>query len=163
MYDLQVAAFQADLTRVATLMVGREGSLRVYPEIGVPDSHHPLTHHRGNPEWIEKVVKINQFHVEMLAYFLGKLKATPDGDGTLLDHTMVVYGSGLSDGNRHTHEDLPILLAGRGGGTLQPGRHLTYPPGTCVTNLYMALLDRMGVHPKSIGDSTGEVQHLSDL
>jgi hypothetical protein len=162
MYDLQAAAFQADLTRVATLMVGREGSLRVYPEIGVPDSHHPLTHHRGNPEWIEKVVKINQFHIEMLAYFLGKLKATPDGDGTLLDHTMIVYGSGLSDGNRHTHEDLPMLLAGRGG-SLQSGRHLTYPPGTCVTNLYMALLDRMGVHPKSIGDSTGEVQHLSDL
>ena len=163
MYDLQVAAFQTDLTRVASLMVGREGSLRVYPEIGVPDSHHPLTHHRGNPEWIEKVVKINHFHVEMLAYFLGKLKATPDGDGTLLDHAMIVYGSGLSDGNRHTHEDLPILLAGHGGGTLQPGRHLTYPPGTCVTNLYMALLDRMGVHPKSIGDSTGEVTHLSDL
>jgi hypothetical protein len=163
MYDLQVAAFQTDLTRVASLMVGREGSLRVYPEIGVPDSHHPLTHHRGNPEWIEKVVKINHFHVEMLAYFLGKLKATPDGDGTLLDHAMIVYGSGLSDGNRHTHEDLPILLAGGGGGTLQPGRHLTYPPGTCVTNLYMALLDRMGVHPKSIGDSTGEVTHLSDL
>jgi Protein of unknown function (DUF1552) len=161
MYDLQVAAFQADLTRVATLMVGREGSLRVYPEIGVPDSHHPLTHHRGNREWIEKVVKINQFHVELFAYFLGKLKSTPDGDGTLLDHTMIVYGSGLSDGNRHTHEDLPILLAGRGGGTLQPGRHLTYPPGTCVTNLYLALLDRMGVHPKLIGDSTGEVQHLS--
>ena len=163
MYDLQVAAFQTDLTRVASLMVGREGSLRVYPEIGVPDSHHPLTHHRGNPEWIEKITKINLFHVEMLAYFLGKLKATPDGDGTLLDHAMIVYGSGLSDGNRHTHEDLPILLAGRGGGTLQPGRHLVYPPGTCVTNLYMALLDRMGVHPKSIGDSTGEVTHLSDL
>jgi hypothetical protein len=161
MYDLQVAAFQADLTRVATLMVGREGSLRVYPEIGVPDSHHPLTHHRGNPEWIEKVAKINQFHVELFAYFLGKLQSTPDGDGTLLDHTMIVYGSGLSDGNRHTHEDLPILLAGRGSGALRPGRHLTYPPGTCVTNLYMALLDRMGVHPKLIGDSTGEVQHLS--
>jgi hypothetical protein len=163
MYDLQVAAFQADLTRVATMVVGREGSLRVYPEIGVPDSHHPLTHHRNNPEWIEKVVKINRFHVELLAYFLGKLKATPDGDGTLLDHVMIVYGSGISDGNRHTHEDLPILLAGRGGGTLQPGRHLTYPNGTCLTNLYAALLDRMGVHPKSIGDSTGEVAHLSDI
>jgi hypothetical protein len=163
MYDLQVAAFQADLTRVATMVVGREGSLRVYPEIGVPDSHHPLTHHRNNPEWIEKVVKINHFHIELFAYFLGKLKATRDGDGTLLDHTMIVYGSGISDGNRHTHEDLPILLAGRGGGTLQPGRHLAYPYGTCLTNLYVALLDRMGVHPKTIGDSTGEVEHLSDL
>src|SRR5439155_2194809 len=125
-----------------------EGSLRVYPEIGVPDSHHPLTHHRNNPDWIEKVVKINRFHVELFAYFLGKLKATRDGDGTLLDHTMIIYGSGLSDGNRHTHEDLPILLAGRGGGNLQPGRHLAYPDGTCLTNLYVALLDRMGVHPK---------------
>jgi len=163
MYDLQVAAFQADLTRVATMVVGREGSLRVYPEIGVPDSHHPLTHHRNNPDWIEKVVKINRFHIELLAYFLGKLKSTRDGDGTLLDHTMIVYGSGLSDGNRHSHEDLPILLAGRGSGTLRPGRHLAYPDGTSLTNLYVALLDRMGVHPKSIGDSTGEVEHLSDI
>jgi hypothetical protein len=162
MYDLQVAAFQADVTRVATMMVGREGSGRVYPEIGVPDSHHPLTHHRGNPEWIEKVTKINRFHVELFAYFLGKLKSTPDGDGTLLDHSMIVYGSGLSDGNRHTHEDLPILLAGRGG-ALRPGRHLISPPGTRATNLYLALLDRMGAHPKSLGDSTGEIDHLSDL
>jgi Protein of unknown function (DUF1552) len=163
MYDLQVAAFQADLTRVATMMVGREGSVRVYPEIGVPDAHHPLTHHRGNPEWIEKVAKINRFHVELFGYFLGKLKSTSDGDGSLLDHAMIVYGSGLSDGNRHSHEELPILLAGRGGGSLQPGRHLLYPQGTCVTNLYLALLDRMGVHPRSIGDSTGEIEHLSDL
>src|SRR5712692_6398407 len=163
MYDLQVVAFQTDLTRVATLMLGREGSMRVYPEIGIPDPHHPLTHHRENPDWIEKVKQINCLHVELFAYFLKKLKSTADGDGSLLDHSMIVYGSGLSDGNRHTHEDLPVLLAGRGGGTLQPGRHLTYPPGTCVTNLYMALLDRMGVHPKSIGDSTGEVTHLSDL
>src|SRR5205807_6543509 len=163
MYDLQVAAFQADLTRVATMMMGREGSLRVYPEIGIPDSHHPLTHHRNNPEWIEKITKINHFHVEMLAYFLGKLKATPDGDGTLLDHAMIVYGSGLSDGNRHTHEDLPILLAGRGDGSLRPGRHIVYPSGTPITNLYLALLDRVGVQPEKLGDSTGKIEHLTDL
>jgi hypothetical protein len=162
MYDLQVAAFQADLTRVATMMVGREGSLRVYPELGVPDSHHPLTHHRGIPDWIEKVVKINHFHAELFAEFLGKLKSTPDGEGTLLDHVMVVYGSGLSDGNRHTHEELPILLAGHGG-SLRPGRHVVYPRGTCLTNLYMSLLDEMGARPEKIGDSTGEVEYLTDL
>ena len=108
MFDLQAIAFQADLTRVSTLMLGREGSLRTYPEIGVPDPHHPLTHHRDNPEWIEKVTKINVLHMELFANFIAKLAATPDGDGTLLDHSMVVYGSGIADGNKHTHEDLPV-------------------------------------------------------
>jgi hypothetical protein len=163
MYDLQVVAFQADLTRVATLMVGREGSLRVYPEIGIPDPHHPLTHHRNNPDWIEKVTRINCHHAELFAYFLRRLAAIPDGEGTLLDHAMVVYGSGLSDGNRHTHEELPVLLAGRGGGSLKPGRHLVYPVGTPLTNLYLSLLDRLGVRPEILGDSTGALQHLSDL
>lgn len=163
MYDLQVVAFQADVTRISTLMVGREGSMRVYPEIGIPDPHHPLTHHRNNPDWIEKVVKINTLHTELLAYFLGRLQATREGEGTLLDHTMVVYGSGLADGNRHTHEDLPVLLAGRGGGGLKPGRHLRYKNGTPITNLYLTVLDRMGVRPESIGDSTGRVEHLSDI
>ena len=163
MYDLQVVAFQTDLTRVATLMIGREGSLRVYPEIGVSDPHHPLTHHRNNPEWIEKVAKINCLHTELFAYFLDKLKSTPDGDGTLLDHSMVIYGSGLSDGNRHKHENLPILLAGRGDGSLKPGQHIIYKPGTPLTNLYLTLLDRMGVRPESIGDSTGKLEHLTGL
>jgi hypothetical protein len=163
MFDLQIVAFQTDLTRVATLMIGREGSLRVYPEIGVPDPHHPLTHHRGDREWIERVAKINCYHVELFAYLIGKLKGTEDGDGTLLDHSMVVYGSGLCDGNRHTHEDLPVVLLGRGDGSLKPGRHVVYKPGTPMTNLYMALLDRMGVAPESIGDSTGKVEHLSEL
>ena len=163
MFDLQVVAFQADLTRVTTLVLAREGSMRVYPEIDVPDPHHPLTHHRNNPEWIEKVTKINCLHTELLAYFLKKLKATADGDGTLLDHSMIVYGSGLSDGNRHQHEDLPVLLAGRGGGSLKPGRHLVYAPETPMTNLYLTLLDRMGVQPEKIGDSTGRVEHLSDV
>jgi len=124
MCDLLVVAFRADLTRVATLMIGREGSLRVYPEIDIPDPHHPLTHHRNNPEWIEKVTKINCLHTELFAHFLGKLKSAQEGDGTLLDHSMIVYGSGLSDGNRHTHEDLPVLVAGRGDGGLKPGQHV---------------------------------------
>jgi hypothetical protein len=163
MYDLQVLAFMTDTTRIATLMVGREGSNRVYPEIGVPDAHHPLTHHRNNPEWIEKVTKVNVHHAELFAYFLAKLKATPDGDGTLLDHTMVIYGSGLSDGNRHLHQDLPIVLAGRGDGSLKTGRHIAYPSGTPMTNLYLTVLDRAGVRPESIGDSTGKVEHLTDV
>lgn len=163
MYDLQVLAFQTDTTRITTLMVGREGSNRVYPEIGIPDPHHPLTHHRNNPEWIEKVTKINTFHAELFAYYLAKLKATPDGDGNLLDHTMIVYGSGLSDGNQHLHADLPVLLVGCGDGSLKPGRHIAYTPGTPMTNLYLTVLDRAGVRPESIGDSTGKVQHLTDM
>jgi hypothetical protein len=163
MYDLMVVAFQTDLTRVSTLMVGREGSMRVYPEIGIPDPHHPLTHHFNRADWIEKVTKINTLHVEMLAYFLGKLKSTPEGYGNLLDHSMIVYGSGLSDGNRHTHEDLPVLLAGRGDGSLKPGRHVEYGVKTPMTNLYLALLDRMGVRPETIGDSTGKLQHVSEI
>jgi hypothetical protein len=163
MFDLQVVAFQADLTRVATMMIGREGSLQAYPEIDVPDSHHPLTHHRGNPEFVEKVTRINAYHAELFAHFVAKLKATPDGDGTLLDHSMVVYGSAISDGDRHTHEDLPVLLVGRGAGRLKPGRHLVHPRDTPLTNLYLTLLDGMGVRPESIGDSTGKLAHLSDL
>jgi hypothetical protein len=163
MFDMQVVAFQADLTRVATMMIGREGSLQAYPEIGVPDSHHPLTHHRGNPEFVEKVTRINAFHAELFAHFVEKLKATPDGDGTLLDHSMVVYGSAISDGDRHTHEDLPVLLVGRGAGRLKPGRHVAYPRDTPLTNLYLTLLDGMGVRPESIGDSNGKLAHLSDV
>jgi hypothetical protein len=162
MFDLQAVAFQADLTRVATMMVGREGSVQTYPEIGVPDPHHPLTHHRNNPEWIEKVTQINTFHMELFSYFVSRLKATPDGDGTLLDHSMLVYGSAIGDGNRHTHEDLPVLLLGRGG-DLKPGRHVVYGPETPLTNLYLTLLDKMGVRPEAIGDSTGRVEHLSEV
>jgi hypothetical protein len=163
MYDLQVLAFQTDTTRISTLMIGREGSNRVYPEVGVPESHHPITHHRNNPEWIEKVTKINAFHVGLFAYFLQKLKSTPDGEGSLLDHCLVVYGSGLSDGNNHVHADLPIVLAGRGDGSIKSGRHVAYDKGTPMTNLYLTMLDRAGVHPESIGDSTGKVEHLSDV
>jgi hypothetical protein len=163
MFDLQRIAFQADLTRVATMMIGREGSLRTYPEIGVPDPHHPLTHHRENPEWIEKVTKVNTLHMELFAGFIRKMKETPDGDGTLLDHSMIVYGSGISDGNRHTHEDLPVLLVGNGAGAFHPGRHVVYPKDTPMTNLYLTLLDRVGVQPEKVGDSTGRLEHLTDL
>ena len=114
MFDLQILAFQADLTRVSTLMLGREGSVRTYPEIGINDPHHPLTHHRNLPEMIEKVTRINCHHAELFAYYVGKLKSTTDGDGTLLDNSMIVYGSGINDGNSHSHEDLPLVLAGRG-------------------------------------------------
>ena len=162
MFDLQLVAFQTDSTRVITMMMGREGSLRTYPEIGVPDPHHPLTHHRGNPEWIEKVTKVNTMHMELFAGFIGKLKATPDGDGSLLDHSLIVYGSGLSDGNRHTHNDLPLVIAG-GGGDLRLGRHVVYPKDTPMANLYMTLLDRMGVHAEQMGDSTGVIDHLTDV
>ncbi len=162
MFDLQIVAFQTDSTRVVTMMMGREGSLRTYPEIGVPDPHHPLTHHRGNPEWIEKVTKVNTMHMELFGGFVRKLKETPDGDGTLLDHSILVYGSGLSDGNKHTHDDLPVLVVGRGG-DLRLGRHVVYPKDTPMTNLYLTLLDRMGVRAEQIGDSTGEIEHLTGV
>jgi len=163
MFDLMTLAFQADVTRISTFMICREGSTRTYREIGVNDAHHPLTHHRNNPEWIEKVAKINCFHLEQFAYFVDKLKSTPDGDGTLLDRVMVVYGSGLADGNQHTHNDLPVLVAGAGNGALRPGRHVQYPKETPMTNLYVAMLDHMGITPEHIGDSTGELEHLTDL
>jgi uncharacterized protein DUF1552 len=162
MFDLQLVAFQTDTTRVVTMMMGREGSVRTYPEIGVPDPHHPLTHHRGNPEWIEKVTKINTLHMELFAGFVKKLQETPDGDGTLFDHSIVVYGSGLSDGNRHTHNDLPVLVTGGGAG-FRLGRHVSYAKDTPMTNFYLTLLDRMGVHEETIGDSTGRLEHLTDL
>jgi hypothetical protein len=161
MFDLQVLAFRSDLTRVSTMMMGREGSLRTYPEIGVPDPHHPLTHHGGKPDWIERVTQINTFHVQLFAYFLDRLKGTPDDDGTLLDHAMIVYGSGISDGNKHTHEDLPVLVAG-GGGRFATGRHVMYPNDTPMANLYLTLLDRMGVREDAIGDSTGRMEQLAE-
>ena len=160
MFDLQVVALQTDMTRVVTMMMGREGSMRTYPEIGVPDPHHPLTHHRNQGDWVERVSQINVFHAGLFAHFLGRLAATPEGDGTLLDHSMVVYGSGLSDGNRHTHEDLPVVVVGSGGGAFKTGRHIVYPKDTPMTNLFLTLLDRVGVRPESVGDSTGRIEHL---
>ncbi len=152
MFDLMAIAFQTGATRVCTFMLGREGSTRAYNEIGISDAHHPITHHRGDPDLIEKVARINTFHVEQLAYFLAKLKSTPDGDGTLLDHSLIVYGSGLSDGNKHRHNNLPVLVAGKSG-----GRHITYPDQTPMNNLHLSLLDRMGVPIDSLGDSSGKL------
>ncbi|MEK7832452.1 MAG: DUF1552 domain-containing protein [Acidobacteriota bacterium] len=163
MCDIQMTAFQTDLTRVSTLMFAREGSMRVYPEIGINDPHHPLTHHRGIADWIEKVAQINTYHVKLLAEYLERLKATKEGDGNLLDNSMIVYGAGISDGNKHNHEDLPIILAGRGGGAFKPGRHIFFKPGKPMTSLYLTLLDRMGVRPEKIGDSKGRFEHLSEI
>jgi hypothetical protein len=161
MLDLAAAAFQADVTRVVTLVLGREGSLRTYNEVGVPDGHHPLSHHGNRPEALEKLSKINQYHTRIVGQFIGKLKASADGDGSLLDHSLVLYGSGLSDSNKHLHENLPIALFGRGNGSLKTGRHVVLPEATPMTNLYLTMLDQMDVKTDQMGDSTGRLDHLS--
>jgi hypothetical protein len=163
MLDLAALAFQTDSTRVVTIVMGREGSLRTYPEIGVPDGHHPLSHHGNRPEALAKLSVINQFHAGLYAQFLAKLKATQDGDGTLLDHCLLMYGSGLSDSNRHVHENLPIALFGRGDGSIKPGRFVAYEKPTPMTNLYMTMLTTAGVKAETIGDSTGKVERLTDV
>ena len=163
MFDLMVLAMQADVTRIMTFMMAREGSNRTYREIGVTDGHHGLTHHKGNAEWIAKIAEINLYHVRQFAYFVKKLDSIQDGDGTLLDHSMIVYGSSISDGNRHTHHDLPVVLAGGGVGSLKTGRHVQYPWHTPMTNLFLSMLERMDVPTGALGDSTGELHHLSDL
>ncbi len=163
MFDLLTLAFQTDSTRIATVLLALEQSPRAYPEIGIPEAHHGLTHHQGDKDKIEKVTQINCFHVKQFAYLLEKLRSTPDGDGTLLDHSMITYGSGLSDGNAHDHSNLPLLLAGRGCGALKPGRYVRYPRETPMGNLYVAMLDRMGVPVESLGDSNGELGYLSDI
>ncbi len=155
MYDLLALAFQGDLTRVATFVVANEGSNRAYPFIGVPDGHHDLSHHGGNPEKQKKISEINRFHTTQFAYFLDKLSKIPEADGTLLDNSMIVYGSGIGDGNAHNHDNLPILLAGRGRGTITTGRHVKTDKETPLNNLYLSLLDRMDSSVESLGDSTG--------
>ncbi len=161
--DLTALAFQTDQTRIITVLLGLEQSPRNYPEIGITEGHHGLTHHQGDKEKIEKVTQINEYHIKQFTYLLDKLKSTPDGDGTLLDHSMIVYGSSLADGNAHQHNNLPTVLAGRANGTLKPGRHVKYADETPITNLYMSMLDRMGVPVESLGDSTGRLEGLSDL
>ena len=159
MLDLLALAFQADVTRIATFMFANEASNRSYPFLNVPDGHHDLSHHGGDQAKHEKIKTINRFHVEQFAYLLRKLKAMREADGSLLDHVMIVYGSGISDGDRHNHDDLPILLAGKGGGTIQPGRHLKYDQQP-LNNLYLSMLDRMGVTIERHGDSTGRLPRL---
>lgn len=163
MFDLMVVAFQTDSTRVATFMLGREGSNQTYRSIGVPDAHHGISHHKGDEEKIGKLAKINRHHMEQYAYFLGRLASIKEGDGTLLDNCMLVYGSGLADGNRHTHHDLPVLFTGSGQGAFRTGRHIQYTSETPLTNLFLTMLDRMGVRPETIGDSRGRLEHLTDL
>ena len=157
MCDLQVLAYQADLTRVVTFMLGREFSGVTYPQIGVPDAHHPITHHQQEPEKIVKVAKINAYQVTKFAYLLDRLSATPDGDGTLLDHATLIYGTGMGDCNAHDPRNIPVLLAGGGAGHLKGGRHIRYPKETPLANLHLTLLDKLGVNLERIGDSTGRL------
>lgn len=155
--DLQVLAYQSDLTRVITLMMAREGSNRPYRNIGISDGHHNITHHQNDPEKIAKVTKINEVHARLFAYLLERMKATPDGGGNLLDHSLIVYGSSISDGNLHTHHDLPIVLAGGGAGQVKGNRHISYPKDTPLNNLLLSMLDMAGVRADKLGDSTGKL------
>jgi Protein of unknown function (DUF1552) len=158
--DMMLLAFQTDSTRIITLVFANEGSNRSYPEIGVPGAHHELSHHMGE-EWKQQAIaKINHFHVGQLAYFLQRMRSVGEGGGNMLDNSMVLYGSGIADGDRHNHDDLPILLAGRGSGTLKPGRHVQYRFNTPLSGLYVGMLRRMGTPVDKFADSRGE---LSDL
>lgn len=160
MGDMMVLAFQADLTRVCTFMYANDGSNRPYPMIGVADGHHDVSHHGHNPEKLTKKQKIDRFHTEQLAYVLRKLDSVKELDGSLLDHSMIVYGAGISDGDRHNHDDLPILVAGGASGTLKTGRHVKYPNHTPMNNLFLSMLDRVGCPMDKLGDSTGKLQGL---
>jgi Protein of unknown function (DUF1552) len=157
MCDLQVLAYQCDLTRIVTLMLGREFSGVTYPQIGVPDAHHPITHHAGEVEKIAKVEEINHYHVTHFAYLLDKLRSTPDGDGSLLDHVIMMYGTGIGECNAHDPRSIPMLLAGGRSVQLKGGRHIKYPRETPLANLHLTLLDKLGVHLDKIGDSTGRL------
>lgn len=161
MMDLLTLAYQTDMTRVGTLQVGHEMSNQPYPDLGISDPYHPLTHHQGDPEKIAKALRVNIFHAELFAYLLEKLRSTPDGDGSLLDHSMLVYGSGLSDGNKHLPVDLPVLLVGGEAHRIRGNRHLRYPKGTPLMNLYLTLLDKLEIPLERFGDSNGKLDLLS--
>jgi hypothetical protein len=161
LYDLQLLAYQSDLTRVITFMYGREQTGRPYPQIGVPEPHHPITHHQGDPVKMEKCTRIQRYHIKLFTEYLDKLRKTPDGDGSLLDHVILLFGSGISNSDRHTHGPLPAFLVGGGSGTLKGGRHLVYPEHTPLTNLQLTLLDKLGVPADKLGDSNGEFNNLS--
>jgi hypothetical protein len=160
MFDLQILAFQADITRVITFQLTREQSNRTYPEIGVADPHHPTSHHGNDPEKVAKIAKINTYHVSLFSDFLQKMKATPDGNGSLLDHSVYLYGSGMGNPSLHDHENLPILVAGGAATGLKGGRHIRYDKGTSLANVHLTLLDRVGIHLDSFVDSTGKVEDL---
>ena len=162
MFDLLLLAYQTDVTRVFTFMIGREQSGTTYPQLGVPDPHHPLTHHRGDPEKMESVTKINQYHVQLFSEFAAKLRSTPDGDGSLLDHVMLLYGAALRDGDAHKYDNLPLLVVGGGGGQIKGNRHIVYPAdSTPMTNLQFTMLQKLGVPVDHFGDSTGTLKELS--
>ena len=164
MFDLQLLAYQSDVTRIITFMVGKELSARTYPELGVPDPHHPLSHHLNDPAKLDKLARINVFHLQLFAYYLDRLQNTPDGDGgSLLDQIVLLYGSGMGNSNLHDPRQLPILVAGGGAGTIRGGRHLRYAKETPLTNLYVTLLDKVGVPVDAIGDSTGRIPHLAEV
>ena len=162
MFDLQVLAMQGDVTRVITFQLAREASTRTYPEAGVTDPHHPTSHHGNNPDKIAKIAKINQFHVSLFAYFLKKLKSTREGNGTLLDHSLYLYGSGMGNPNVHDHVNLPILVAGGGAGKLKGGRHIKYAKPTPLANVHLTLLDKVGVRLDSFADSQGKIEEMID-
>jgi hypothetical protein len=157
MFDLAALAFQADITRVFTLLLGREQTNRPYPFIGVPEAHHAISHHQNDPAKLAKGAKVNAYHIDLLARFAATLQATPDGDGTLLDHSMIMQGSGLSNSDQHSHIDLPLVVVGGGGGRLKGGRHLRFPKDTPMNNLHLALLEKVGVPVEKFGDSTGKI------
>ena len=163
MFDLQVLAYQADVTRIISFQLGRELSPRTFPSIGVPEPHHSISHHRNDPETMDKVAKIDSFHIGLLRYYLERLDSTPDGDGSLLDHVMLLYGGGLGDGNTHAHFDLPALVVGNGAGRLRTGQHVKCPDDTPMADLLVALLDKFGVPIERLGDSTRGIGYLSDI
>ena len=160
MCDIMTLAFQTDTTRVCTFMLANAGSNRTYPTVDVRSGHHGLSHHRNDEGKVKDIAKIDRYLVTQFAYFLDRLAAIKEGDGTLLDSSMVLYGSGLADGNRHTHHDLPVVLAGRGGGTIKPGRYLQFPNDTPLNNLFLSMCKRVGADVKELGDSTGELSRL---
>jgi hypothetical protein len=157
MFDLQLLAFQSDLTRVITFMIGKEQSARPYPQIGVPEAHHPLSHHNDQPELIEHMSKINRYHTTLFSQYLAKLRATPDGDGSLLDHMTIMYGAGISNSNRHSGDNLPLLLAGGGAGRIKGGRHIKYTDKPSIANLLVTLMDKMDMPVERMGGSTGKL------
>jgi hypothetical protein len=163
MFDLQTLAFQGDVTRVMTFQLAREASTRTYPEIGVPDPHHPVSHHANDPAKLEQLAKINAYHMSLFAYYLDKLKSTPDGDGSLLDNTIYLCGSGMGNPDVHDHANLPILVVGGGAGKLKGGRHLKYQELTPLANLHLTLLEKVGVQLDSFADSKGKVNELLSL
>lgn len=160
MFDLQVLAFQADLTRVATFMLARELSQRTYPQVGSPDPHHSVSHHQNERPKIEALTRIQTYHMKLFSYYLERLHATPDGDGSLLDHALILYGSNMSNSNLHNHFPLPVLLAGGAAGRLEGNRHLKCPDHTPMSNLLLSLLTKLDVPVDRVGDSTGVLSEL---